>query len=161
MKIRERIRTEIIKATARVYGAENYARWQTTKIYPQQIQKTWERAYKELANRHQKMVWLQELMGQHSKDIQLKLVLRIPSKQIEIDLPDKDRKLGAIAHAGGVALLAELLNIITDIGRTNERIQTNESRATGEVISVSQTERRESEISQNNRPQTDNTGTSN
>ena len=120
MKIRERIRAEIIKATARLYCAENYTRWQTNKIYPQQIQKTWERAYKELANRHPKMAWLQELMGQHSKDIELKLVLRIPSKQIEIDLPDKDRKLGAIAHAGGIALLAELLNIVMDIGRTNE-----------------------------------------
>lgn len=125
MKIRERIRAEIIKATARVYCAENYTRWQTNKIYPQQIQKTWERAYKELANRHPKMAWLQELMGQHSKDIELKLVLRIPSKQIEIDLPDKDRKLGAIAHAGGIALLAELLNIVMDIGRTN---QTNSTR---------------------------------
>lgn len=127
MKIRERIRAEIIKATARVYCAENYTRWQTNKIYPQQIQKTWERAYKELANRHPKMVWLQELMGQHSKDIELKLVLRIPSKQIEIDLPDKDRKLGAIAHAGGIALLAELLNIVMDIGRTSQTDSTRTS----------------------------------
>ena len=127
MKIRERIRAEIIKATARLYCAENYTRWQTNKIYPQQIQKTWERAYKELANRHPKMVWLQELMGQHSKDIELKLVLRIPSKQIEIDLPDKDRKLGAIAHAGGIALLAELLNIVMDIGRTSQTDSTRTS----------------------------------
>lgn len=118
MKIRDRIRNEIIKATSRIYGASNYAKWQTTKVYPGQIQHTWETAYKLLAQRHPKMQWLQELVNQKSKDIQLKLVLRIPSKQIEIDLPDKDRKLGAIAHAGGTPLLVELLNIIVELGRT-------------------------------------------
>lgn len=116
---RDFIRQEIIRATSRVYGAENYKRWGTFKIYPQQIKSTWELAYKLLADSHPKMEWLQMLVKTPSKDITLKLVLRIPDKNIEIDLPDQDRKLGAIAHAGGIALLTELLEIVQNIGKVN------------------------------------------
>lgn len=114
--IRERIRHEVIKAAARLYMAANYERWQTNKVYPEQIQSTWKMAYGRLAEAHPKMEWLQTLMQTPSKDIELKLVLRVPGKDIEIDLPGgNDRKLSAVAHAGGKDLLLELLEIIQDI----------------------------------------------
>lgn len=114
--IRDRVRAEIIKAAARLYMAENYRRWQTNKIYPEQIQATYKLAYARLAEAHPKMEWLKTMMATSSKDIELKLVLRVPGKDIEIDLPGgSDRKLSAIAHAGGVELLRELLEIIQDI----------------------------------------------
>lgn len=114
--IRDRVRNEIIKAAARVYAAENYKRWGTNKVYGGQIQKTWERAYTELSNQHPRMEWLKTMIATPSKDIELKLVLRVPGQDIEIDLPGgSDRKLSAIAHAGGVDLLRELLEIIGEI----------------------------------------------
>lgn len=114
--IRERIRTEIVRAASRLYSAKNYERWQTNKVYGEQIQATWKRAYAELAERHPRMDWLKTMMETASKDIELKLVLRVPGKDIEIDLPGgSDRKLSAVAHAGGKELLLELLSIIQDI----------------------------------------------
>jgi hypothetical protein len=115
---REIIRQEAVRAAARLYSAENYRRWQTNKVYPNQIQSVYKSAYKELGLRHPKMQWLKLLTTIPSKDIELKLVLRIPEKDIEIDLPDSDRKLGAIAHAGGVPLLLELLEILQSFGKT-------------------------------------------
>lgn len=114
--IRDRVRSEIIKAASRLYAAENYKRWNTSKVYPQQIQAVYKMAYAKLAERHPKMEWLKIMMATASKDIQLKLVLRVPGKDIEIDLPGgNDRKLSAIAHAGGKELLLELLEIIEEI----------------------------------------------
>lgn len=116
INIRERIRSEIIRATSRLYAAKNYERWQTTKVYGEQIQSVWKMAYAELANRHPRMDWLKTMMATASKNIELKLVLRVPGKDIEIDLPGgSDRKLSAVAHAGGKELLLELLEIIQDI----------------------------------------------
>lgn len=114
--IRDRIRREVIKAASRLYMAENYRRWQTNKVYPEQIQTTYKMAYAKLSEAHPKMEWLKILMATPSKDIELKLVLRVPGKDIEIDLPGgNDRKISAIAHAGGKDLLLELLQIIEDI----------------------------------------------
>lgn len=114
---REIIRQEAVRAAARLYSAENYRRWQTNKVYPNQIQSVYKSAYKELGARHPKMTWLKLLTTIPSKDIELKLVLRIPEKDIEIDLPDSDRKLGAICHGGGKDLLLELLQILQKLGR--------------------------------------------
>ena len=62
------------------------------------------------------MEWLKFIIENESKDIELKLVLRVPDKEIEIDLPGgNDRKISAIAHAGGKELLLELLEIIERI----------------------------------------------
>lgn len=114
--IKDRVRRAIMFAAGRLYGAENYRRWQTNKIYPEQIQATYKLAYARLAEAHPKMEWLKTMMATPSKDIQLKLVLRVPGKDIEIDLPGgNDRKLSAIAHAGGKELLLELLEIIEGI----------------------------------------------
>ena len=115
--IRDTVRAEAIRATARLYAAENYRRWQTNKIYPQQIQATYKQAYRLLAERHPKMPWLQTLMNTPSHDIELKLVLRIPGKDIEIDIPGGDVKLSAVAHSGGKELLTELLDILQKLGR--------------------------------------------
>ena len=114
---RDIIRAETVRAAARLYSANNYRRWGTNKVYGQQIQATYKQAYKILADNHPKMRWLQTLINTPSKDIQLKLVLRIPEKDIEIDLPDSDRKLGAIAHGGGRDLLIELLQILQKLGK--------------------------------------------
>ncbi len=113
---RDIIRKEAVRAAARLYAAENYRRWATTKVYGQQIQAVYKLAYKELAERHPKMKWLQALMETPSKDIDLKLVLRIPGKDIEIDIPGGDVKLSAIAHGGGKDLLIELLLILQEFG---------------------------------------------
>ena len=48
------------------------------------------------------------------------MYLRIPEKDIEIDLPSTDAKLSAVAHGGGSELLSELLNIIKTIGIMGE-----------------------------------------
>jgi len=114
--IRDIIRSEVVRAASRLYAAENYRRWGTNKVYGNQIQAVYKMAYKLLADEHPKMKWLQTLVDMPSKDIQLKLVLRIPDKDIEIDLPDSDRKLGAIAHGGGKELLIELLQILQKLG---------------------------------------------
>lgn len=114
---RDIIRSEAVRAAARMYSAENYRRWATTKVYGNQIQAIYKTAYKMLADSHPKMKWLQTLVNTPSKDIELKLVLRIPEKDIEIDLPDSDRKLGAVAHGGGKELLIELLQILQKLGR--------------------------------------------
>lgn len=114
---RDIIRAEAVRAAARMYSAENYRRWTTTKVYGNQIQAIYKTAYKMLADNHPKMTWLQTLVNTPSKDLQLKLVLRIPEKDIEIDLPDSDRKLGAVAHGGGKELLLELLQILQKLGR--------------------------------------------
>ena len=114
---RDIIRAETVRAAVRLYSADNYRRWGTNKVYGQQIQATYKQAYKILADNHPKMRWLQTLINTPSKDIQLKLVLRIPEKDIEIDLPDSDRKLGAIAHGGGRDLLIELLQILQKLGK--------------------------------------------
>ena len=125
--VREILRKEVIKAAARLYGAENYKRWGSGKVVGNQIQAVWKMAYAKLAKNHPQRDWLQKLVTTKSADIELKLVLRIPEKQIEIDLPDKDRKLGAIIHAGGSALLLELLAIVQQIGYDYEKpIQTDE-----------------------------------
>lgn len=116
--IREIIRKEIIRATVRIYGDRNIERWGTSKVYGEQIQSIWKLAYKELADRYPKREWLQTLIKTPSKDVELKLVLRIPNRDIEIDLPDKDRKFGAIAHAGGTEMLLELLGIIQNLKNT-------------------------------------------
>jgi len=111
--IRDRIRAEVVKTAARLYAAKNFERWHTNKVYPEQIQNVWKMAYKELANRYPKREWLQLIAEQSSKNIELKLVLRIPGKQFEIDLPGgSDTKFSAIAHAGGKELLMELYQII-------------------------------------------------
>lgn len=115
--IRDVIRAETVRAAARLYSSENYRRWATTKVYGNQIQAVYKTAYKLLAERHPKMKWLQTLVDTPSKDIKLKLVLRIPEKDIEIDLPDSDRKLGAVAHGGGKELLMELFEILQKLGR--------------------------------------------
>jgi len=115
---RDIIRAEAVRAAARLYSADNYRRWQTTKVYGNQIQAAYKLAYKELATRHQKMQWLQTLMETPSKDIDLKLVLRIPGKDIEIDIPGGDVKLSAVAHGGGKDLLLELLDILEKLGKT-------------------------------------------
>lgn len=115
--VRDIVRAEAIRATARLYASENYRRWATNKIYPQQIQATYKQAYKLLADEHPKMKWLQAIMNTASKDIELKLVLRIPNQDIEIDIPGGDVKLSAIAHGGGKELLAELLQILQKLGR--------------------------------------------
>lgn len=114
---RDIIRSEAVRAAARMYSADNYRRWATTKVYGNQIQAIYKTAYKTLADAHPKMKWLQTLVNTPSKDIELKLVLRIPEKDIEIDLPDSDRKLGAVAHGGGKELLIELLQILQKLGR--------------------------------------------
>ena len=114
---RDIIRSEAVRAAARLYSAENYRRWATTKVYGQQIQATYKQAYRILAERHPKMKWLQALMDTPSKDIDLKLVLRIPGKDIEIDIPGGDVKLSAVAHGGGKDLLIELLQILQQLGR--------------------------------------------
>lgn len=114
--IKDRIRRAVMFAAGRLYAAENYRRWQTNKIYPDQIRNVYKMAYSRLAEAHPKMEWLKTMMATASKDIELKLVLRVPGKDIEIDLPGgNDRKLSAIAHAGGKDLLLELLEIIEDI----------------------------------------------
>lgn len=111
--IRDRIRAEVVKTAARLYAAKNFERWHTNKVYPEQIQTVWKMAYKELANRYSKREWLQTLAEQSSKNIELKLVLRIPDKEFEIDLPGgSDTKFSAIAHAGGKEMLMELYQII-------------------------------------------------
>ena len=115
---RDIIRSEAVRAAARLYSADNYRRWATTKVYGNQIQAVYKTAYKLLADNHPKMHWLQTLCNTPSKDIELKLVLRIPEKDIEIDLPDSDRKLGAVAHGGGKDLLLELLQILQNLGKT-------------------------------------------
>lgn len=115
---RDIIRSEAVRAAARLYSAENYRRWSTTKVYGNQIQNTYKMAYKELAERHPKMAWLQTLMSTPSKDISLKLVLRIPGKDIEIDIPGGDVKLSAVCHGGGKELLLELLQILQNFGKT-------------------------------------------
>lgn len=114
--IRERIRSEAVKAALRLYSEENYKRWGVNKIYPDQIRAAYKLAYGKLAEAHPQMTWLKTMMSTPSKDIELKLVLRVPGKDIEIDLPGgNDRKLSAIAHAGGKDLLLELLEIIMDL----------------------------------------------
>lgn len=111
--IRDRIRAEVVKTAARLYAAKNFERWHTNKVYPEQIQTIWKMAYAELANRYPKREWLQLIAEQSSKNIELKLVLRIPGKQVEIDLPGgSDTKFSAIAHAGGKEMLMELYQII-------------------------------------------------
>lgn len=111
--IRDRIRAEVVKTAARLYAAKNFERWHTNKVYPEQIQTVWKMAYAELANRYPKREWLQLIAEQSSKNIELKLVLRIPGKQVEIDLPGgSDTKFSAIAHAGGKEMLMELYQII-------------------------------------------------
>lgn len=115
--VRDIVRAEAIRATARLYASENYRRWGTNKIYPQQIQATYKQAYKLLADEHPKMKWLQAIMNTASKDIELKLVLRIPNHDIEIDIPGGDVKLSAICHGGGKDLLLELLQILQKLGR--------------------------------------------
>lgn len=117
---RDIIRAETVRAAARLYSADNYRRWGSQKVVGNQIQSVWKMAYSKLAKNHPQRDWLQQLVNTPSADIELKLVLRIPEKQIEIDLPDKDRKLGAIAHAGGKDLLLELLQIVQKIGVENE-----------------------------------------
>jgi hypothetical protein len=114
---RDIIRSEAVRAAARLYSAENYRRWATTKVYGQQIQATYKQAYRILAENHPKMKWLKALMDTPSKDIDLKLVLRIPGKDIEIDIPGGDVKLSAVAHGGGKELLLELLQILQKLGR--------------------------------------------
>ena len=114
---RDIIRAETVRAAARLYSAENYRRWATTKVYGPQIQATYKQAYRILAESHPKMKWLQALMDTPSKDISLKLVLRVPDKDIEIDIPGGDVKLSAIAHGGGRDLLLELLQIMQKLGR--------------------------------------------
>jgi len=119
--IRDRIRAEVVKTAARLYAAKNFERWHTNKVYPEQIQNVWKMAYKELANRYPKREWLQLIAEQSSKNIELKLVLRIPGKQVEIDLPGgSDTKFSAIAHAGGKELLMELYQIIQGLTGANE-----------------------------------------
>ncbi|MBQ3944388.1 MAG: hypothetical protein II670_02105 [Alphaproteobacteria bacterium] len=115
--VRDIIRAEAIRATARLYASENYRRWRTTKIYPQQIQATYKQAYRLLSESHPKMKWLQAIMNTPSRDIELKLVLRIPDHDIEIDIPGGDVKLSAVAHGGGRDLLLELLQILQKLGR--------------------------------------------
>ena len=111
--VRDMIRAEVVRTAAVLYGAKNYERWKTTKVYPEQIQAVWKMAYNELANRYPKREWLQTLAEQSSKNIELKLVLRIPDKEFEIDLPGgSDTKFSAIAHAGGKEMLMELYQII-------------------------------------------------
>lgn len=114
--VRDMIRAEVVRTAAVLYGAKNYERWQTTKVYPEQIQAVWKMAYAELARRYPKREWLQIIAEQSSKNIELKLVLRIPGKQVEIDLPGgSDTKFSAIAHAGGKELLLELFDIIQEL----------------------------------------------
>lgn len=125
--VRDALRKEVVRAAARLYSGENYKRWGTNKVYGQQIQAVWKMAYSKLAKNHPQRTWLQQLVNTSSTDIELKLVLRIPEKQIEIDLPDQDRKLGAIIHAGGKTLLLELLEIVQQIGYDYDKpIQANE-----------------------------------
>lgn len=114
--VRDALRKEVVRAAARLYSGENYERWGNAKVVGNQIQAVWKMAYSKLAKKHPQRDWLQKLVTTKSADIELKLVLRIPEKQIEIDLPDKDRKLGAIIHAGGKDLLLELLQIVQKIG---------------------------------------------
>lgn len=132
--VRDILRKEVVKAAARLYCADNIKRWGSPKVYGNQIQAVWKMAYSKLAKSHPQRNWLQKLVTTPSADIELKLVLRIPEKQIEIDLPDKDRKLGAIIHAGGKELLLELLNIVQQIGYTNEPIQDNDTGTTGGTL---------------------------
>lgn len=115
--VRDMIRAEVVRTAAVLYGAKNYERWHTTKVYPEQIQAVWKMAYNELANRHPKREWLKLLTEQSSKNIELKLVLRVPDKQVEIDLPSTDTKFSAIAHAGGKEMLLELFDIIQEIAK--------------------------------------------
>lgn len=111
--IRDLIRAEVVRTAAVLYSAKNFERWHTNKVYPEQIQAVWKMAYTELANRYPKREWLQTLAEQSSKNIELKLVLRIPDKEFEIDLPGgSDTKFSAIAHAGGKEMLMELYQII-------------------------------------------------
>lgn len=121
-KIRETITNEIIKATGRLYSIENYKRWGNNKIYPHQIEDTWKRAYKTLASKYPRRKWLKLISNTSGKDISLKLILRVPDKDIEIRLPDSDSKFGAIAHAGGNKMLLELLQIIQNFGYENESV---------------------------------------
>ncbi len=115
--IRDLIRAEVVRTAAVLYGAKNFERWHTNKVYPEQIQAVWKMAYTELANRHPKREWLKLLTEQSSKNIELKLVLRVPDKQVEIDLPSTDTKFSAIAHAGGKEMLLELFDIIQEIAK--------------------------------------------
>lgn len=114
-KVRDLVRKEAVLAAARVYSAKNFERWGVNKIYGEQIQAVYKMAYAELAERYPKRKWLKTLVNTPSKDISLKLVLRVPSENMEIDLPDKEVKLAAIAHAGGKDLLMELIEILRNL----------------------------------------------
>lgn len=95
-------------------------KYNTKRTYGEVISGIWRTAYARLAKNHPQMSWLKVLANTPSKDISIKMYLRIPEKDIEIDLPSTDAKLSAVAHGGGSELLSELLNIIKTIGITDD-----------------------------------------
>lgn len=110
---------QIIKSEVE-HKAGVICKYNTKRVYGEVIAGIWRTAYARLAKEHPQMEWLKVLASTPSKDISIKMYLRIPDKDIEIDLPSTDAKLSAVAHGGGADLLSELLNIIKTIGITDE-----------------------------------------
>lgn len=96
------------------------AKYNTNRQYGEIIAGIWRTAYLRLSKAHPQMEWLKVLATTPSKDIALKMYLKIPEKDIEIDLPGGDAKLSAVAHGGGGEMLNELYEIIKTIGFTEE-----------------------------------------
>lgn len=96
------------------------AKYNTKRQYGEILQGIWRTAYLRLSKAHPQTEWLKILANTPSKDVSIKMYLRIPDKDIEIDLPSTDAKLSAVAHGGGAAMINELYNIIQTIGFTEE-----------------------------------------
>jgi hypothetical protein len=115
-KLRDNIRSLVIKKAAQMYKAKNFNTWGVNKIYDHQIEDVWEKSYAELAKKHPRMKWLNELSNHASKNIKLKFIMIIPGKDLNIKVPDYGgTKLTAIAHFGGTVLLKELIDIIINL----------------------------------------------
>lgn len=95
-------------------------KYNAKRTYGEVVAGIWRTAYARLSKSHPQMEWLKVLANTPSRDISIKMYLRIPEKDIEIDLPSTDAKLSAVAHGGGAELLSELLNIIKTIGIMGE-----------------------------------------
>lgn len=96
------------------------AKYNTNRQYGEIIAGIWRTAYLRLSKAHPQMEWLKVLASTPSKDISIKMYLKLPDKDVEIDLPSTDAKLSAVAHGGGAAMINELYEIIQTIGITEE-----------------------------------------
>ena len=96
------------------------AKYNTKRQYGEIVSGIWRTAYLRLSKQHPQMEWLKVLATTTSKDISIKMYLKLPDKDVEIDLPSTDAKLSAVAHGGGAAMINELYEIIQTIGITEE-----------------------------------------